>query len=108
MEIITLFRIGRRWVVTASSNPVLRHFDNREAAAAFAKELAAMASRSVIRVLAKDGSIEHQEYLRDGIVALRDVASNATITPLQPANHVATHGREAGEGARNSSLSRNR
>ena len=97
MELITLFRIGRRWVVTASSNPVLRHFDNREAAAAFARELAAIASRSVIRVLAKDGSIECQEYFRNGAVVLRDASSKATVTSLQPGEPAAAHGHAAAE-----------
>jgi hypothetical protein len=94
MELITLFRIGRRWVVTGSSNPVLRHFDNREAAGAFARELAAIASRSVIRVLAKDGSIESREYLRDGAVVLRDASSTATsASSSQPDSAVGTvHG----------------
>lgn len=89
MELITLFRIGRRWVVTGSSNPVLKHFDNRKAAAAFARELAAMASRSVIRVLAKDGTIESQEHWRDGAFVLRDASSNATVTALEPGDPAA-------------------
>jgi len=82
MEIITLFRIGRRWVVSSSETPILRHFENRNAAADFARDAASIASVSVVRELARDGSVERHQYFKEGSAVLEYPAAGAAVSRI--------------------------
>jgi hypothetical protein len=62
MEIIRIFPLGNRWVVTFDTSHTLRHFESKGAALDFSRGAAASRTASIVRVLNKDGGVEDEQY----------------------------------------------